>query len=54
VDKKIELGLADKNMTTDLFCLVFKPVAGDVAPSEGAQSDMLVGEDGKVPEAARS
>jgi mitochondrial chaperone BCS1 len=54
VDKKVELGLADKNMTADLFCLVFKPVAGDVVPPEGAQSDVLVGEDGKVPEAARS
>ena len=32
VDKKVELGLADKSMTSDLFCLVFKPVAGDVAP----------------------
>ncbi|KAH8759552.1 hypothetical protein F5882DRAFT_453760 [Hyaloscypha sp. PMI_1271] len=33
-------------MTADLFCLVFKPAAGE--------SDVLVGEDGKVPEAARS
>jgi chaperone BCS1 len=34
VDKKVELRLADKNITSDLFCLVFKPVAGDVAPLE--------------------
>ena len=31
VDKKVELGLADHKMTADLFCLVFKPVQGDVA-----------------------
>jgi mitochondrial chaperone BCS1 len=54
VDKKVKLGLADKKMIADLFCFVFKPVKGDVAPPEDAQSDVLVGEDGKVPEAARS
>jgi chaperone BCS1 len=54
VDKKVELGLADKNMTSDLFSLVFKPVAGDVAPLEATQSEVLVGEDGKGPQAARS
>jgi chaperone BCS1 len=54
VDKKVELGLADKNMTSDLFCLVFKPVAGDVAPLEATQSEVLVGEDGKAPETARN
>jgi chaperone BCS1 len=32
VDKKVELGLADKQMTADLFCVVFKPVEGDVTP----------------------
>ena len=31
VDKKVELGLADKKMTADLFCVVFKPIEGDVA-----------------------
>jgi mitochondrial chaperone BCS1 len=46
IDKKVELGLANKSITADLFCLVFKPAAGE--------SDILVGEDGKVPEAARS
>jgi chaperone BCS1 len=38
VDKKVELGLADNKMTADLFCLVFKPVEGDVALLEDAQS----------------
>jgi ATP-dependent 26S proteasome regulatory subunit len=28
VDKKVELGLANKEMTADIFCLVFKPVGG--------------------------
>jgi chaperone BCS1 len=54
VDKKVELGLADKKMTADLFCVVFKPVECDVAPPKNAQSDVLVGEDRKVHEAARS
>ena len=54
VDKKVEFGLADKKMTADLFCLVFKPVEGDVAPAKNAQSDVLVGDDRKVHEAARS
>jgi chaperone BCS1 len=31
VDRKVELGLADKKITEDLFCVVFKPVEGDVA-----------------------
>jgi hypothetical protein len=31
VDKKVELGLADKKMTADLFCVIFKPMEGDVA-----------------------
>jgi chaperone BCS1 len=54
VDKKVELGLASQNMMSDLFCLVFRPVPGDVAPPEATQSEVLVGEDGKAPEAARS
>jgi mitochondrial chaperone BCS1 len=33
---KVNLGLADKKMTTDLFCVVFKPVEGDVAPLKNA------------------
>ena len=49
VDKKVELGLADQKITADLFCLVFKPVEGDVVLPEDAQSDVLVQE-----EAARS
>ncbi|RDL41311.1 uncharacterized protein BP5553_01290 [Venustampulla echinocandica] len=49
VDKKVELGLADKKMTANLFCLVFKPVVGDVALPD-AQS----GEDKKVYEAVVS
>jgi chaperone BCS1 len=32
VDKKVELGLANKKITTDLFCVVFKPVEGDAPP----------------------
>jgi chaperone BCS1 len=54
VDQKVELGLADKKMTADLFRLVFKPMEGDVALPEDAQSGGLVGEDEKVPEAAWS
>jgi chaperone BCS1 len=54
VDKKVELGLADKKMTADLFCLVFKPMEGDIVPTEDVVSDILVGEDEKAPEAARS
>jgi chaperone BCS1 len=46
VDKKVELGLTNKSITADLFCLIFKPAAGE--------SDVLVGEDRKVPKAARS
>jgi mitochondrial chaperone BCS1 len=36
VDKKVKLGLADNQMTADLFCLVFKPIEGDVALPEDA------------------
>jgi mitochondrial chaperone BCS1 len=50
VDKKIELGLADSKMTADLFCLVFKPIEGDVALPEDAQS----GESRKLHETAVS
>jgi len=51
VDKKVELGLADKEMTADIFHLIFKPVEGDTVPAEDAQLDVLTGQDGKVPEA---
>ncbi|KAF4621916.1 hypothetical protein G7Y89_g14429 [Cudoniella acicularis] len=56
VDKKVELelGLVDKKMTADLFYVVFKPVESDVAPPKVAQLDVLVREDRKVHEAARS
>ncbi|CAL3963695.1 unnamed protein product [Diplocarpon coronariae] len=37
IDKKVELRLADNKMTADLFCLVFKPVEGDVTFTEDAQ-----------------
>jgi chaperone BCS1 len=37
-DKKVELGLADKKMTADLFCLVFKPKEGEVTFPKDAQS----------------
>lgn len=37
VDQKVELGLTDKKMTADLFCVVFKPVEGDVHLSKNAQ-----------------
>ena len=56
VDKKVELGLADKKMTANLFYVVFKPIEGDVALLKNAQLDVLVrsGENRKVDEAARS
>jgi SpoVK/Ycf46/Vps4 family AAA+-type ATPase len=44
VDMKVELGLADKKMTVDLFGVVCRI----------AQLDVLVGEDGKDPDAART
>jgi len=53
VDKKVELGLADKKMMAELFCLVFKPMKGDIVPADDAQLDVLVGEDEKALEAAR-
>jgi hypothetical protein len=31
VDKKVELGLANNEMTAEIFCLVFKPLEGDIA-----------------------
>jgi chaperone BCS1 len=56
VDKKIELGLADNEMTADIFRLVFKPVEGDVAlPEDDAlPEDAHSGENRKVHEAATS
>jgi SpoVK/Ycf46/Vps4 family AAA+-type ATPase len=56
VDKKVELGLADKKMTADFFCVVFKLIEGDVALLKNAQSDVLVRlrENRKVDEAVRS
>ncbi len=32
VDRKVELGVADKKMTANLFSVVFKPVEVDVNP----------------------
>jgi hypothetical protein len=56
VDKKVELRLADKKITANLFCVVFKPIEGDVALLKNAQLDVLVrsGENRKVGEATRS
>ena len=54
IDKKVELGLDDKKMTANLFCVVFKHVEGHVAPPKNAESDVLVGEDRKVHKAERS
>jgi hypothetical protein len=56
VDKKVELGLANKKMTADLFYIVFKPIEGDIALLKNAQLDLLVrlGENRKVDEAIRS
>ena len=51
VDKKVEIGLTNKEMTAKLFCLVFKPKEGEVALLEDAQSGGLIGEDKKVPKA---
>jgi hypothetical protein len=31
VDKKVKLWLANKKMTANLFCVVFKPIESDVA-----------------------
>jgi chaperone BCS1 len=42
MDKKVELGVADNKMTTDLFCVVFKPTEGDPALLKHASSDVLV------------
>lgn len=36
VNKKVELRLANKKITADLFYVVFKPVEGDVAPLKNA------------------
>ena len=56
VDKKVELGLADNEMTADIFRLVFKPVKGDVAlPEDDAlPKDVQPGENRKVHEAVTS
>ena len=54
VDKKVELGLANKKMVADIFRLIFKPVEGDVDLPEFPKSDGLTKEDGKVPEIAWS
>ncbi|KAF8855973.1 P-loop containing nucleoside triphosphate hydrolase protein, partial [Acephala macrosclerotiorum] len=40
VDKKIELGLADNQMTVDLFCAIFKPMKGDAPVPRNALSDV--------------
>ncbi|KAH7374065.1 BCS1 N terminal-domain-containing protein [Cadophora sp. MPI-SDFR-AT-0126] len=37
VDRKVELGLADRKMAAELFCLVFKPKKGDTILSKDAQ-----------------
>jgi chaperone BCS1 len=50
VDQKVELGPANNKMTAGLFCLVFKPVQGDVAPAEDTQP----GNNGNVYEAAEN
>jgi chaperone BCS1 len=42
VDKKVELGLANQKIIANLFCLVFKPIEGDVILLEDAQLDILV------------
>ena len=39
VDKKIELGFADKNMPADLFCVMFKHMEGDAALPKNAASN---------------
>jgi mitochondrial chaperone BCS1 len=50
VDRKVKLGLADNKITISLFYLVFKPVEGDVALLEDAET----GENRKVHKAAVS
>ena len=32
IDKKVKLRLTNSNIVADLFCLVFKPIIGVVAP----------------------
>ena len=54
IDKKVKLKLTNKEIMTNLFCFVFKPIEGDVTPLKNAQSDVLVREDRKVYEATRS
>jgi chaperone BCS1 len=36
IDKKVELGLADKKIMANIFRLIFKPVEGDAGYSEDA------------------
>ena len=44
-DKKVEFRLADKEMITQLFYVVFKHLGGDVAYPRKLQSNALVEED---------
>jgi hypothetical protein len=56
VDKNVELELANKKMTANLFYIVFKSIEGDIAILKNAQLDVLVrlGENRKVDKATRS
>ena len=38
IDKKVELGLANNKITANLFCLVFKPIEGNIAFAKNAQA----------------
>jgi chaperone BCS1 len=53
VDKKVKLRLTDKKMTAKLFYLIFKPMEGNLIPTNDAQSDILVREDEKALKATR-
>lgn len=52
----VELGLADKKMAADPFCLVFKPMKDNITLPENTRSNVLIGsgEDTKAQKAAKS
>jgi chaperone BCS1 len=52
-DRKVEFQLADKEMITQLFCVVFKHSEGDVAHPRKPQSNVLLEEDKTVERLAK-
>jgi mitochondrial chaperone BCS1 len=53
VDRKVEFRLADEEMITQLFCVVFKHSEGDVAHPRKLQSNVLLEEDKTVERLAK-